>query len=793
MRIPAVRILKIHRISILRVSAFALFAVFGITGYFKLEEGVILQDPALLSVARRDMLGAILGYGLLLAGLQWLSNRIALRPTKRVLDAGKKIASEGIGVLSNAIGELSQGDMTKEIRPERETLPDSGQPALNQIIDIFNAMQKNLGDAYQAFNNITGIPCKRLFYVGSDPFLEGRRCGEMMGRCLKGGGRIIVTAESFGNINLDLRRRGFLSTIREKYSDVEVIATLDATAAQGIAYEVGREALKKHPDVTGIYVASGSSAAQFAKAVVDAGRSGQIKIVCHDLVDETMRYIQDGVITATLSQNSPAQGHDPVVHMYNHLSAGWNPVIPFLLTEMEEVHADNVNSFWREGQGIQISKEARDKLAKPIRRTADKPLRIAFLGRDDTAFWQSINRGVEEARNTLRGLPVTVDGIVPPKVREVHRITADIYGPAIEKVVSDQYDGLITMASDQGFIPYINQAVDAGIPVGLYNSDPTSLRGLIVTISSQAVHLLGVSENLASSTAQTSEATVQIQNAMDHVARSARSQNDDVSKTAEVLEKLLTNIVRVRKDTEQSAREAEITIGSVVTGTEAMNRTLKTMKSIEKSVSGTWGIVEELGKHSERIDAVVDLIDDIASRVNVLALNAAIEATRAGEFGAGFMVVAQEIRSLAKKTAEGTREVARLIESVQSDIVKVDRVMSGGLAKLEQTSKLADESIQVVAEIQKRVETDKHRILSISKAMQEMEESSLNVGQAMQNVGTVSQRNMVAVQQVNELTRNMTEQLETVTNLAKSLETMAGGEQRMLAKFSLAEADTNLP
>ena len=73
-------------------------------------------------------------------------------------------------------------------------------------------------------------------------------------------------------------------------------------------------------------------------------------------------------------------------------------------------------------------------------------------------------------------------------------------------------------------------------------------------------------------------------------------------------------------------------------------------------------------KSDSRIDIIVEMIDDIASRVNVLALNAAVEATRAGDFGKGFMVVANEIRKLAKNTATATQEVTQLVGTVQNSI-----------------------------------------------------------------------------------------------------------------------------
>ena len=194
-----------------------------------------------------------------------------------------------------------------------------------------------------------------------------------------------------------------------------------------------------------------------------------------------MLWIKDGVITATLSQNTYAQGFDPVVHMYNHLAAGWDPPMPYLLTELEVVDTNNYNSYWKEGKGVMVSDNAREKLARPMSKVSPEPIRIAVLGRDDTAFWQAIAVGQNDAIKLLNTRDVTIDLIIPEKVRVINDITTDIYGPVIDEIIDKKYNGLVTMAPNETFIPYIHKAVNASIPVGLYNSDPTSLRGLILS------------------------------------------------------------------------------------------------------------------------------------------------------------------------------------------------------------------------------------------------------------------------------------------------------------------------
>ncbi|MBN1782913.1 substrate-binding domain-containing protein [bacterium] len=774
---------RIHYIALV---VFGLFVFAGIRTFSWIQAEFLNENAESVRISY-IVTGLFLGYGILMLALFWLMHHLQMRPSRQIMQTGQALASEQMPALSGGLAELSQGNFSRQMHFTTKPLDTRIQSDLVHMADIFNNLIRGLNDAAQAFNNITGIPCKRLFYVGADSFLEGRRCGEIMGRILGGKGQVVVTAESFSATNLDLRRRGFLNAIREKYPDVKVVDFVEASAGGGKAYQAGLDVLEKHPDLAGIYIACGSPPAQFAKALVARERASQVKVVCHDLMDDTMRWVKEGVITATLSQNSFAQGYNPVIHMYNHLATGWKPPMPLLLTDMEEVNRDNYKLFWNETTGMVFSDHLRAKMAKPLIDKAPRPLRIAVLGRDDTAFWISILTGVKEAMRTLDKHDVTIDVYAPKEVHRVNDITIEIYGPVIDALIEQRYDGFVTMAPQKSFIPYLNRAVEHGIAVGLYNSDPLSLRGMVYTIAEQAASLMGLSENLASSTYQTSEATAQIKEAMNNMAEGTEKQNKHVEDTGDELQDLMNEIDRVSRDAERSAKATENTTQAVNSGTEAMNETLKTMKVIEESVSDTWSIVEDLGKNSERIDDVVELINDIASRVNVLALNAAIEATKAGEFGHGFMVVAREIRSLAKSTSDATTEVATLINTVQGSISRVEKVMNDGLGKMRESTKLTDSAMSALNKIQHLVKLDKQRMQNIANAMEKMQASSHKVGEAMKNVSDLSENNMAAVEQVNTLTREMSEQLHVAAELAQALESMSQSEQQMLAKFILID------
>ena len=94
------------------------------------------------------------------------------------------------------------------------------------------------------------------------------------------------------------------------------------------------------------------------------------------------------------------------------------------------------------------------------------------------------------------------------------------------------------------------------------------------------------------------------------------------------------------------------------------------MMEIAKMMESANSVMNNLGKSSEEIGSIIEVIDGIAEQTNLLALNAAIEAARAGEHGKGFSVVADEVKNLAERSANATKEIATLIKGIQAETQK---------------------------------------------------------------------------------------------------------------------------
>ena len=120
---------------------------------------------------------------------------------------------------------------------------------------------------------------------------------------------------------------------------------MENTDKGDVAYTQAQDFMTANPDLAGIYVTAGGPFGA-AAAVEDAGKTGQVKVISFDFVDETMEFVKKGVISATIGQGPFAQGHDPAVRLFNYLVTGKAPECGRLLTEAALVTKDNIDQYW---------------------------------------------------------------------------------------------------------------------------------------------------------------------------------------------------------------------------------------------------------------------------------------------------------------------------------------------------------------------------------------------------------------------------------------------------------------
>ncbi|MFB3906060.1 MAG: substrate-binding domain-containing protein [Acidobacteriota bacterium] len=710
------------------------------------------------------------------------------RSLDRLIDFASQLVETDFTALTRAMAELAQGNLSARLAVSSQPLRRDDFPGFERLADVVNAMLAKLQVGAAEFNAATEPPCHRLCYVGADSYLEGYMCGQAMGKALSGRGQVAVLHRP-SMVSHQLRRKGFQMALLKEFPGISVVYDSDCGTTLDDAYRVTSELLKNLPAVDGIYFTHGGVPAGVARAVEEAGRAGRTKVVCHDFGNETMACVKKGAIAATLGQDPYAQGHEPVIHLFNHLVAGWQPPTPRLLTELELATPENCDQFWQEGVGAITREEAQRRLSHPVDQVASKQLRIAVLGRAPNSFWDQVEEGVKEAAAKIRPLHASAEWIVPELTLREGRTDAGVYGPLLDSLIERGYDGLAVGVFDARLVFYINRATRRGIPVVTYNAEPGGLSSMVLLTTEQAYKLLQVSQKLAASIDQITQATEHVKVSIDQVSRSTIAQNEQVSQANESLDGLVNRIDEVTREARQGSSLAVEAADASKVGTEAVSRTLHSMKSIQASVSATGQTVERLGTSSERIDVIIRLIGSIAYQIKLLGINAAIEAAHAGQYGAGFSVVAGEIRSLGERSASATREITEIVEKVQNGIHDALRVMASELQQVEAGADLAERAGKLLENIRGAVVTNKDRLASIADAVSQMQAFSRKVGTIMQELTAITEENSSAAEEVGAAANEMLAELTRVDAVAHSLAQMARATEQLLAKFTLSDAD----
>ncbi len=247
-----------------------------------------------------------------------------------------------------------------------------------------------------------------------------------------------------------------------------------------------------------------------------------------------------------------------------------------------------------------------------------------------------------------------------------------------------------------------------------------------------------------------------------------RLQRDVTLSSSATLEQLTVSLKMTSDSAHDAARVAEASGNMAVAGAERVNGLARSLEDLDVTVRQTADSATRLGQRSREIDAIVELISEIASQTNLLALNAAIEAARAGEQGRGFAVVADEVRKLAERTSNATRDIGERIQGVRTEVNGMVDAMANTSSRAAASLSDAGEAVADLRRVEDNARQTLALIRDIAAASQEQSEAGMNIASDIEQVAQLADANEHLVRENSELSRYLNDLSVQLTGALKN-------------------------
>src|SRR5215469_6005806 len=286
------------------------------------------------------------------------------------------------------------------------------------------------------------------------------------------------------------------------------------------------------------------------------------------------------------------------------------------------------------------------------------------------------------------------------------------------------------------------------------------LRDLVRQVRDSASQVASGAGQMASASDESAKVSVQAASAIDevtstmhemsinvqNVVKNTQVQGSSVAETSASIDQMVTSIQRVADTAKLLVDISHRSRDEVQTGMVTMEKATEGLNRTSHAIQSSAEIIDVLGRRADDIGKIIEVIDDLAEQTNLLALNAAIEAARAGEHGLGFAVVAEEVRKLAEKSTQSTKEISELIEGIQKEAREA-------VDNMEKSTSMVQEGLVLNKELSGALE-------KISAVVSEVYKFSQEIGAATTEQSSGSSQIAKATNRLTEITQEITSSVE---------------------------------
>lgn len=260
------------------------------------------------------------------------------------------------------------------------------------------------------------------------------------------------------------------------------------------------------------------------------------------------------------------------------------------------------------------------------------------------------------------------------------------------------------------------------------------------------------------------EATNVLASSSNEIAATAAQLASGTEETAVAVTETTTTVEEVKQTalvaSQKSKHVSEISQKAVQvsqSGERSVNETIEGINQIHEQMEYIAETIVRLSEHNQAIGEIIATVDDLAEQSNLLAVNASIEASKAGEYGKGFIIVAQEIKGLAEQSKQATKQVRSILNDIQKSSSTAVMATEKGSKAVEATVRQSAGTGDAIRELSKSISEASQAVMQIAASSQQQLVGMDQVAIAMGNIKQATSQNAAGTKQVEVTVRNLHE------------------------------------